>query len=57
MTYAEASQHASPEAVAYAMGACLSRNYAADDSRLADLVVKAVQIESRKRSAEQGRAG
>jgi len=52
MTHAEASKHASPEAVAYAMGACLSREYAADDSRLADIVVKAVQIESRKRNLE-----
>jgi hypothetical protein len=50
MKFAEASKHASPDAVAYAMGVCLSRNYAADDSRLADLVVKAVQMESRKRS-------
>ena len=52
MTYAEASKHASPEAVAYAMGVCLSRNFPEDDSRLSDIVVKAVQIESRKRNLE-----
>jgi hypothetical protein len=49
MTPAEASQHASPEAVAFAMGAFLARKFPAHSSRLADLVVKAVQVESRKR--------
>jgi hypothetical protein len=52
MKFAEASKHASPDAVAYAMGVCLSRDYAADDSRLADIVVKAVQNEKRKRNSE-----
>jgi hypothetical protein len=54
MTYAEASQHASADAVAFAMGLCLSRKPATEGSRLADIVVKVVQLESRKRSAEQG---
>ena len=48
MTLTTALQHASPEAVAHAIGTKFAREYADDASRLADLVVAAVQKELRK---------